>query len=127
METTETPSTPSRWQQMIESLKERLDLFARFLRSTFLAYIFIAAYVTMLMCLLVMVFIIARYFITTSSKDALPQQSDVLAAHIKSKDSFSSRVFLPIVFMVSGMLLLILVNFLHFRNKRRGYQLIEDI
>jgi hypothetical protein len=56
----------TRFIKIKTSLKEKLDLFVRFMRSKWLAYLFIMAYITMLLTLLVMVLIIVRFAFISS-------------------------------------------------------------
>jgi hypothetical protein len=65
-------------------LREKLDLFVRFMRSKWLAYLFIMAYIIMLFTLLVMVGIIVR-FSFISSEDSQPEdESHPLKTNIPS-------------------------------------------
>ena len=51
------------FESIVNSIKEKLDLFVRFMRSKWLAYTFIAAYVIMLATLIIMVCVMVSYFI----------------------------------------------------------------
>ena len=61
--------------QIKTCLKEKLDLFVRFMRSKWLAYLFIMAYITMLFTLLIMVVIIVG-FSFNSPDDPQPEEDE---------------------------------------------------
>ena len=85
--------------QIRTCLKEKLDLFVRFMRSKWLAYLFIMAYITMLLTLLIMVLIIVR-FSFISSEDSQPQdESHLVKTNIPSNnlDSYSGLLGLVAV------------------------------
>ena len=67
--------------QIRTCLFEKLDLFVRFMRSKWLAYLFIMAYITMLLTLLIMVLVIVR-FSFISLEDSQTDESKLLENNI---------------------------------------------
>ena len=101
----------SRLEQIKQSLKEKLDLFVRFMRSKWMAYLFLIAYITMLLTLLLMVFIIIRYsFISDDSQPKI--ESEDLTTDTSPVLSMPALYSLLLVVL---LLLLFLVGYSHFR------------
>ena len=91
--------------QIRTCLKEKLDLFVRFMRSKWLAYLFIMAYITMLFTLLVMVVIIVG-FSFNSTDDTQPEEdeSQLLKTKFPSNNLGSYSGLLGLVAVLSLVL-----------------------
>ena len=109
MEQEESNPPISRLEQIKQSLKEKLDLFVRFMRSKWMAYLFLIAYITMLLTLLLMVFIIIRYsFIPDNSQ---PKTEDPA---LETTATAATSLSLPVIYCVM-MVVVVLLGLTHYR------------
>merc|ERR1711909_1819 len=107
MEEPESNIPISRLELIKQSLKEKLDLFVRFMRSKWMAYLFLIAYITMLFTLLLMVFIIIRY-------SFIPDNSQPKTENPALERTAVTSLPLPVIYCVM-LLVLVLLVLTHYR------------
>ena len=107
MEEPESDVPISRLELIKQSLKEKLDLFVRFMRSKWMAYLFLIAYITMLLTLLLMVFIIIRY-------SFIPDNSQPKTENPALERTVATSLPLPIIYFLM-LLVVVVLGLTHYR------------
>ena len=101
----------TRLSRITHNLKVKLDLFVRFMRSKWMAYLFLVCYITMLLTLLVMVFIIIRYSFNTPGDQ--PEEEDH-SENLKAKISVDNLGYIPGLVCVLSVVLFVF-GYVHYR------------